>query len=132
MTAVLNMLDDWSEDYENHKSNAILVLDQSTTYDIICHVKLLEKLKIIGFDRNSVELFKSYKQNRNQTVTVESFQSETLDTNNTNENNDNINKTLEKIIDYMNSNSLVLNKEKSKILIISENPDIKKREFLYL
>ena len=185
MSAVLTMLDEWSEDLENHKNNAILILDQSAAYDIICHVKLVEKLKLLGFDRNSLEFIKSYLNNRDQTVTVESFQSDTLDsgpmsvcqgstlsgifyliytldyplihvnkiqstqqyeesnapktttfvddsickiqiTDNTTHNNNEIIKTLDKITNYMNSNSLVLNKDKSQLLIISENPEIKK------
>ena len=179
------MLDEWSEDMENHIDNAVIVLDQSAAYDIICHVKLVEKLTILGCDRNAIEFVKSYLSNRNQTVTVESFQSDILDSGpmsvcqgstmsgllymvytldyplihveevqnikeyeestapktttfiddsickiriskNKDDNNQQILQTLDKINDYMNSNSLVLNKEKSKVLVLTDNPDIRK------
>ena len=54
MTAVISMLDDWAQDLEEGVENAILVLDQSAAYDVICHSKLLDKLKIFGCDRNTL------------------------------------------------------------------------------
>ena len=180
MTAVLSMLDDWANDLENGKENAILVLDQSAAYDVISHVKLLEKIKILGWDRNAILFFTSYLSNRRQSVTVDNFQSEILYTGplsvcqgstlsgllyliytldyplihnsrklniqeydesekpktttfvddsickiqlpkNNGDNNRLIKNTLDKITDYMNANSLVINQDKSKIMIITKN-----------
>ena len=45
MTAIISMLDDWAEGLEKGENNLILVLDQSAAYDVICHVKLIQKLK---------------------------------------------------------------------------------------
>ena len=80
MTAVLSMLDDWATDLENGKENAILVLDQSAAYDVISHQKLIEKMKILGWDENAILYFQSYLENRKQSVTVDTFQSDTLNT----------------------------------------------------
>ena len=181
MTAVLSMLDDWATDLENGKENAILVLDQSAAYDVICHHKLIEKMKILGWDENAILYFQSYLENRMQSVTVDTFQSDTLNTGplsvcqgstlsgllyliytldyplihndrklsikeydestnpktttfvddsickiqlpkNNSDNNRIIKTTLDKITQYMNANSLVINQDKSKIMIISNNP----------
>ena len=44
MTAILSMLDKWTEGLERGDDNLVLVLDQSAAYDVICHEKLLQKL----------------------------------------------------------------------------------------
>ena len=78
MTAVVSMLDEWAESMERGEDNTILILDQSAAYDVICHIKLIEKMKILGFDNNAIQFFKDYLCGRRQTVTVDTFQSETL------------------------------------------------------
>ena len=79
MTAVISMLDDWAEDLENGHENAILILDQSAAYDVICHSKLLVKLQLLGCDRNAIQFFTEYLKDRKQSVTVDTFQSDTLE-----------------------------------------------------
>ena len=78
MTSVLSMLDEWAEGLEKGEDNCILILDQSAAYDMICHKKLLEQIKIIGCDTNEIEFFKDYLADRSQTTTVDTFQSDTL------------------------------------------------------
>ena len=48
-TALMTMLDKWSEAYEDNKEFAVIVLDQSSAYDVIDHILLIEKMKILGF-----------------------------------------------------------------------------------
>ena len=186
MTALISMIDKWSEALENGENQVILVLDQSAAYDIICHQKLIEKLKILGATNSTTEFFKDYLRNRLQTVTVEAFQSNTLDTGplsvcqgstlsgslclvytldypllhhkyqlnmkqydksnenktttfvddssiqikigtDTIENNALIKNSLDKIKMYMDSNSLVLNKDKSKLIVITNQPEIRNK-----
>ena len=191
MTALVSMLDEWAEALENGESNAILVLDQSAAYNIICHQKLIEKLKILGADNASTQFFTDYLRQRRQSVTVDAFQSDTLESGplsvcqgstlsgslylvytldypllhhpgnldmenydkskdnkmttfiddssirikigqDKDQNNTMITNTLDKIKTYMDSNSLVLNKDKSKILVISPDPNIRKiSQYIY-
>ena len=186
MTAVLSMLDDWSESMERGENTTIMVLNQSAAYDVICHKKLVDKLKILGCDNNALQFFTSYLKGRRQTVTVDMFQSNVLETgpmsvcqgstlsgllylvytldyslihmdkipnikeydetkepktttfvddsivkitmkDNINVHNQQIKETLDKINEYMNSNKLVLNTDKSKLLVITKNNEIRDR-----
>ena len=184
MTAVVSMLDEWAEAIKRGEDNTILILDQSSAYDVICHQKLIEKMKILGFDNNAIQFFKDYLNRRRQMVTVDTFQSETLFTgplsvcqgstlsgllyliytldypllffekkisieeynvttkpkmttfvddsivkirmeDDQTRHNEQIKTTLTKITDYMNSNSLVLNEDKSKMLVLTKTNSIR-------
>ena len=78
MTAIISMLDDWAEGLEKGENNLVLVLDQSAAYDVICHKKLIQKLKLLGCDNNAINFFTDYLVDRQQTVTIETFQSDFL------------------------------------------------------
>ena len=184
MTAILSMLDEWSEALEKGDNSAIMVLDQSAAYDVICHTKLIEKLKILGLDQNAILYFKDYLQGRRQTVTVDTFQSQTLETgplsvcqgstlsgllylvytldyplihtkniltieeydksvqpktttfvddsivrihleDDPNRHNEQIREVQKKISNYMHSNKLVINNDKTKLLIITKKNEIR-------
>ena len=63
-TTVIVMLDMWSKMLEEGKNGVVLQLDQSSAYDMVKHDILLEKLKVLGFDKNSITWMKSYLSNR--------------------------------------------------------------------
>ena len=48
-------------------------MDQSLAYDLVDHRILLQKLETLGLDRLSIQLMRSYLENRQQSVQVESF-----------------------------------------------------------
>ena len=185
MTAVTTMLYDWAESLEKGENNAILVLDQSAAYDIICHEKLVQKLEILGSNSTTTTFFKNYLKQRRQSVTVESFQSDTLESGplsvcqgstlsgslylvytldyplifnhrklslqeydvsrrprtttfvddssvkiqlstDKDDNNAKISQTLDQVKDYMNANTLVLNQDKSKIMVLTKDDQIRR------
>ena len=184
MTAVVSMLDEWAEGLEKGENNTLLILDQSAAYDVICHKKLIEKMKILGCDNNAILFFQDYLQGRRQTVTVDTYQSDILYTglmsvcqgstllgllyliytldyplllshnklsikeydetkdpktttfvddsvvkikmdNDINQHNQQIKNTLDMITDYMNSNTLVINQDKSKLLVLTKQQEIR-------
>ena len=76
--AVSTMLDTWASCYENGHDTAIIVLDQSAAYDTISHKFLLDKMQVLRFYQKTVGYFQSYLNNRQQSVLVDGFQSDTL------------------------------------------------------
>ena len=77
-TAVASMLDSWVESIENSEELAVIVLDQSTAYDVIEHNLLIRKLKVLGADENTLKYFKNYLGQRRQSVLVDGFRSDEL------------------------------------------------------
>ena len=187
-TALMTMLDKWQTAYENNKSFAIIVLDQSSAYDIINHELLIAKMKILGFNQNTLEYFTSYLSSRRQAVQVDGFASEhlfiekisviqgsvlsclmymiyvldlplifsptkltlqeeetTTDpttstfvddavitvelTPNTNH-QAKVNYTMDELEKYTRANKLVLNKDKTKFLVITKNQEIRNKLYL--
>ena len=57
------------------KLTTALLLDQSAAYDLLDHVILLKKLDRYGFHEDSIKWFKSYLNERSQSVQVEDKQS---------------------------------------------------------
>ena len=53
-TTVLVLLDMWSKMLEDNTNTVVLKLDNSAAYEMVRHVILLEKLKIIGFASNAI------------------------------------------------------------------------------
>ena len=53
-------------------------LDQSKAYNVIDHDILIAKMEIIGFNRKTIGIFRSYLSERRQYVVINSFPSETL------------------------------------------------------
>ena len=56
-----------------------IFIDVSKAFDCCKHDIILDKLKHIGADENTVSLFKSYLSNRTQTVQIGDFRSEKID-----------------------------------------------------
>ena len=189
ITAVSTMLDTWALNYEQGQDLAVIVLDQSAAYDTISHKILIDKMSILGFQENTTKYFTSYLTDRQQSVYVDGFLSDSLhigqvsvvqgsvlscllyliyimdlpllfedtpvspqntDMKTTPEistfvddtvctvklnptvihNQDNINQVIHKLEIYMRSNSLIVNTEKTKFVVISINENVRKNLFL--
>ena len=75
-TTVIVLLDIWSKIIEQNKNAVVLQLDQTAAYDMVNHLILLEKFKILGFDKNAIHFMESYLNNRRQIVEIEGITSE--------------------------------------------------------
>ena len=74
-TALIQLVDLWTEASELTKLAATLLLDQSAAYDLVDHEIFLQKLRVYNFDEATVQWFNSYLSGRSQVVQVESKQS---------------------------------------------------------
>ena len=63
---------------EKGETAAFIQLDQSKAYDVISHHILLQKMKALGFNKKTINIFTSYLGDRKQYVSVDSFSSDTL------------------------------------------------------
>ena len=72
------MIDQWAYSLENNKDLAIIILDQTSAYDLISHKILIQKMKLLGFDEHTVDYFTSYLANRSQITIVDGTKSEEL------------------------------------------------------
>ena len=70
-TALVTLLDTWASNLEDGVDTATLLIDQSAAYDMVEHTILLQKLKLLGLDKNSLQLMQTYLSSRQQAVTVE-------------------------------------------------------------
>ena len=69
-SALIAMHSQWVENAKKNKSNGILMYDLSAAFDVVDPEILCKKLKIFGFDTNSVKWIKSYLSNRRQQVMI--------------------------------------------------------------
>ena len=77
-------------------------------------------------ENHSLEEYENCKNPKTTTFVDDSAVKISL-SQNQNQHNEQIKRTLDEIYDYMNANKLVLNQSKSKILIISQNPAIRQK-----
>ena len=77
-TLILEVHDGLVESLSSGNDAALLILDQSKAYDIIQHSILLDKLRILGFKNQSLNLVKSFLLNRKQYVQVQGKDSDIL------------------------------------------------------
>lgn len=75
-TAALTLHDIWSSVLDDDLEAVVIQLDQSAAYDIVSHEILQNKLKALGLDKDAMNWFISYMNNRRQRVHVEASQSE--------------------------------------------------------
>ena len=54
-TAMLQMYTTWLEAIEKGDMAGVCMVDMSAAFDVVDHQLLLEKLKLYGFDRNSIQ-----------------------------------------------------------------------------
>lgn len=67
-TALLNITDDIIASLDNQKAVALILLDFSKAFDMICHDILFAILHFLGIDESAIIFFKNYFTNRSQRV----------------------------------------------------------------
>ena len=69
-SAVAAMHEQWIENRENRKHQALAFLDLSAAFDTLSKEVFCKKLEVYGFDNNSVNWFRSYLSERTQYVMI--------------------------------------------------------------
>ena len=69
-TAMIQMMDDWVAALEAGEMAGVCLLDMSAAFDVVNHQILLEKMKLYGFDENTITWLRSYLTNRRQCVSI--------------------------------------------------------------
>ena len=59
VTAIATVIDNWAQKIEDNIEIAAIAMDQSAAYNIIDHRILVRKLKILGFQPDTIEWFKN-------------------------------------------------------------------------
>ena len=77
-TLIHELYDRVLESLEAGETSAILQTDQSKAFDVVDHVILTGKMKILGFNKRTLNIFHSYLDERKQYVEVDSFASSKL------------------------------------------------------
>ena len=73
-TALLKVSNDILRAVDQHQEVVLVLLDLSSAFDTIDHEILLDRMKSrFGFDGNALRWFKSYLENRVQSVKIEDF-----------------------------------------------------------
>ena len=70
-TAMLQIYTTWLDALEEEDMAGVCMIDMSAAFDVVDNQLLLEKLKLCGFDRNSVQWIWSYLTYRSQRVYIE-------------------------------------------------------------
>jgi hypothetical protein len=81
-TALSQLYDLWIRNAETKELTAALLLDLSAAFDVVDHEILLDKLKLYNFSAETISWFKSYLEDRRQTVIIESKLSDPKDVGN--------------------------------------------------
>ena len=74
-TALLELYDNWVEALERGQLAGVMLVDLSAAFDCVDHKLLAEKMKILGFDSESVMWCKDYLRDRYQYVYIDGAQS---------------------------------------------------------
>ena len=77
-TLIIELHDSLLRDLNDDTDSALLVLDQSKAYDLVNHGILMEKFKILGFNRKSLAVIESYLSDRKQFVEIQGIRSDNL------------------------------------------------------
>ena len=70
-TAMIQMYDSWISMVEAGQIGGVCMLDMSAAFDVVEHQILIDKLKLYGFDIDSINWIKSYLTGRSQCVMIE-------------------------------------------------------------
>ena len=70
-TAMIQMHDQWMEDLEAGKIIGISMYDQSAAFDVCDDGILIEKLKVLGIENETIEWMQSYLSGRTQSVMID-------------------------------------------------------------
>ena len=75
---IAEVYDNLLESLNNGQDVALLIIDQSKAFDIVDHPILLQKLQVIGYKNQPIQIMKSYLSERKQYVHVNGKRSENL------------------------------------------------------
>ena len=70
-TALIQLYDKWVEEMEDGKMVGVLICDQSAAFDLCDHYILVEKLRLMGLENDSLSWIFSYLSDRKQSCFVE-------------------------------------------------------------
>ena len=74
-TALTQMIDKWLININNNNLTGVVFVDFTKAFDIINHSLLLNKLKLYGFSKNTVQLISSFLSDRRQSVCINTHMS---------------------------------------------------------
>ena len=74
-TALTNLVDQWLTNIGNDEFSGVIFIDFKKAFDVIDHSLLLRKLALYGMSDCAMELFRSYLNNRQQCVNVDTRKS---------------------------------------------------------
>ena len=77
-TAMLQMYDTWLDALEGDDLAGVCMVDMSAAFDVVDTEILLEKLKLYGFDQNTIQWTLSYMTHRSQGVYIDGSMSSLL------------------------------------------------------
>ena len=77
-TALLSIYQQLTERAERGDISALISLDQSAAYDIVSHLLLMDKLKLMGLSQDSLSWIQSFLADRLQVTEIESYQSDPI------------------------------------------------------
>ena len=77
-TALTTLIDTWATNMQAGHDITTLLVDQSSTFDLIQHNILIQKMEVLGLNPKSLSLMTTYLQDRQQAVPVEGFTSTPL------------------------------------------------------
>ena len=80
-TALLTLLDTWTQSLERGDDLLTLLVDQSAAFDIVDHKIFMRKLESLGLSTKALSLMRDYLHNRQQSVCVDTYTSEYLHSN---------------------------------------------------
>ena len=63
-TEILQLHDMWLQASDEREMSAVILLDQSAAYDLLCHKILKEKLELYNFGEDAVAWVMSYLEKR--------------------------------------------------------------------
>ena len=64
------MIEGWTQALNSRQIAGVCLLDMSAAFDVVDHNLLLQKLDLYGFNEDTIAWFKSYLNNRRQTVSI--------------------------------------------------------------
>ena len=70
-SAMLQMYDTWVHAVDKGDLKGVCMLDMSAAFDVVDHSILLDKLKLYGFDTNSLNWMENYLSGRTQAVYID-------------------------------------------------------------
>ena len=74
-TALIEIVDRMLLNIDDNRINGLLLADFQKAFDLVNHDLLIEKLRIYGLDDNSLDLMRSFLQNRTQRAVIRGAQS---------------------------------------------------------